>query len=498
MSSRVKVLALVLLLSVVAVGHLVSGGAAAPPHGVTRAAAPQSFPTPPSKITSALAAIPVDVTGIPEQGNFDLYSWLTFVALNWPADTARCTADTTKSIIGGTGPTVWETYLTDADIFVNPKTNRPSPWCPPQAASARAAVLARLPQAVRADVRRSGALKVFQRFSKASPELKRRPKALRSPAGGGADNFHTIDEAVGGVLTDQNGRFVRYEVRVNLDQYNYITRNNLWNAAGQDNFTLNLKKTISFPVGTSPYGQTGSIEIKAAWKVLSDAEVAGGRFYTTTGYVFNDENGGKSPGRNPVTLGLVGLHIAHKTPKQHQWIWSTFEHVDNLTPAPGATKASFNDPNCPAPCPTNAQTAPTPYTELGTNGQPLNRPVQVTRVNPVGDASADQLNQTFQRLLQGSVWANYQLVSTQWTGELGTLPKPAFLANTVIETFNQTPSPPSDGPVPYPQPGYQPFDAGVATSSCLKRHSLAQTASALKKGQTQPKTDFSMIMGNAQ
>jgi hypothetical protein len=105
--------------------------------------------------------------------------------------------------------------------------------------------------------------------------------------------------------------------------------------------------------------------------------------------------------------------------------------------------------------------------------------------------NVDQLNAVFVNLLKGSVWANYRLVSAQWVGELGTLPKPAFLANTVLETFNQLPTPPSDGPVPYPNPNYNPFADGVS-ASCMKCHSVAQTASGKLAG------DFSFLLGNAQ
>ena len=216
----------------------------------------------------------------------------------------------------------------------------------------------------------------------------------------------------------------------------------------------------------------------------------------TRAIVFNDDNQSPSPGINPVTLGLVGLHIAHKTKSQQSWIWSTFEHVDNLKPPPGSpfgAKASFNNSGCPpATCPPNVQTAAKPYTELDQNGKPINKPVQVVRINPVGDSNADQLNAIFQSLLKGSVWANYKLITTQWIGELGTMPKPAFMANMTLETFIQLPKPPSDGPVPYPSPGYNPFAPGVASSSCMKCHSVATTASGKAKG------DFSFILGEAQ
>jgi hypothetical protein len=439
---------------------------------------PQDFPTPPTKITSALATIPADAKGIPSQTNFDLYSWLTFIALNWPASSATCTANTNKSILNGQGPVVWETYLTDSDVFVTPPA-KPSGWCPQTTSAARSPLLANLRSPLRRLVQTRVVRKIVVRQSKASNNL--------------IANFPGIEEAVGGVVTDQNGRFVRYEITMNVDEYGYLTdpKNNLWNRAGQDSFA----SPISFPNGPSPYGSIGAIEIKAAWKVLSQREIDSRRFYTSTAIVFNDDKGSPSPGKIPVTLGLVGLHIIHKTRQQPTWTWSTFEHVDNLKPPPGSPpgrKASFFNPDCPpATCPPNVQTAARPYTELSPNGTPINKPVQIMRVNPVGDNNVDDLNKTFRALLQGSVWANYQLISTQWVGEAGTLPKPPFLANTVLETYIQMPKPPSDGPFPYPNSQYNPFAPGV-TSSCLKCHSVATTASG------KARADFSFILGEAQ
>lgn len=508
MNTRVKTLFVVLTILVLAALQFAAAGASGgDPEpggvGVMRASFAQDFPTPPSSITSALANVPPDAAGIPTQGNIDLNSWLTFIALNWPADTSKCGPNTGATILSGSGPTVWETYLSDADVFVAPGS-KPSPWCPQTSGSPTSAQLSRLPAAARRLAQQSGARTVFFRLSKGSAEVKGKLRAgagrgKASPAAQANQNSLTgIEEAVGGVLTDQNGRFVRYEVRLNQDEYNYLTQNNLWNRKGQDYFTNTLKKTITFPIGQISTGAIGAIEIKAAWKVLSASEIAGKRFYAIKAVIFNNE---KNQNPSVATLGLVGMHITHKTQTQPKWIWSTFEHVDNLRPPPGSpfgAKASFTNPDCPpATCPPNVQTAKQPYTELGPNGQPLNKPVQVTRVNPVGDENVNQLNQTFRGLLQGSVWANYQLISAQWVGELGSLPKPPFLANTVIETFNQTPSPPSDGPYPFPSPQYNPFAAGV-TSSCMKCHSVAVTASALANGQTQPKADFSFIMGNAQ
>src|SRR5205809_2262646 len=95
-------------------------------HGTDPAAPPQV----PDSINPALAKIPTDFSGIIGQQNIDQYSWLTFIALNWPADPATCGANTNLSILSGKGPVVWETYLQDSDVFVAPGSN-PAPWCAP-------------------------------------------------------------------------------------------------------------------------------------------------------------------------------------------------------------------------------------------------------------------------------------------------------------------------------------------------------------------------------
>lgn len=370
----------------------------------------------PAEITAAQSAAPADAC--PKfgefQGGVDVYSWNTFVALNWPANVADCTADTGKSILDGTGPVVWETFTNDTDLFVAPG-QQPAAWC----------------------ANSFDAPRLFGHNTKTSPAL--------IAASAADQDMQSILEAVGGPLTDQNGRFVRYQKLVNYDEYQYITGNDLWNKAGQQG------KTIAFP--QQPFG---AMEVKAAWKVLSDKEIAGGRFYMTEGIVFNDAQGSPSPGKNPVTLGLVGLHIIHKTVTQKTWFWSTFEHVDNTT-------SSFFNPHC-TDCVDNQQTAAKPYTELNPDGTPINDPVQVTRVNPM---DTGDLNAYYQGLLAGSVWANYELISTQWATGGAPGGTPAVLANTTLETYIQ------------------------GDSSCLGCHKHAQTTAKVS-------ADFSFLLGEAQ
>jgi hypothetical protein len=204
---------------------------------------------------------------------------------------------------------------------------------------------------------------------------------------------------------------------MNQDEYNYIMSKTLWTKAGQQSAGI-----PSFPVKP-----TGAIEFKSAWKVLGVGDDAS-HFFTTSAIVYNDADGAPSPGQNPVTVGLVGLHIIHKTSLQHNWIWSTFEQVENDT-------KSFYNSSCPASqCPPDKPTVANPTTalELNAQGKPNYSPAQVVAVTPT---SAQSLNSDFQKMLAGTPWAYYQLISTQWVGEAGTGAKPAQLGNSVQETF---------------------------------------------------------------
>jgi len=419
-----------------------------------------SKPSATETITNKFAIIP-NVFGPLTQKQADLISWQTFIAVNWPADPSTCGPDTSNgsSILNSTGPVVWETYLSSEDVFVtSPAT--PDGWC--SSGNSRN-TFKMLPAKVQALAKKTGIYRFLHRNSKAP---------------------HGLDQAVGGPLVDQNGRFARYEVHMNHDEYNYIVAKGLWNAAGQQQFVQD--STINLPSGVTTYGNVGAMEFKAAWKVLGQGDDST-RFYTIRAIVYNDNEGDPSPGPNPVTLGLVGLHIAHKLPTQNNWVWSTFEQVDNLT-------KSFSNPACPN-CLPNVPLQGSDPKELDSAGNPLNQPTQVTRVNPVNDLFADTLNQQFQAMLQGSVWANYQLISTQWL--LDEDMTPLYLANSVQETYVQGPNPPSYGGFPltldqqyYEDTLYHPFDPGIS-SSCMGCHYGATVTSS------KAKADFSFMLGDA-
>jgi hypothetical protein len=197
-----------------------------------------------------------------------------------------------------------------------------------------------------------------------------------------------------------------------------------------------------------------AIEVKSAWKELTQAESASNRFYTSQAFIY-DPSTTPPTCSSPTTMGLVGLHIAHKTQHQPNWIWSTFEHNANAPtqgqPIPLGTTYNLYDQQCTATnaaCVTNC--VPQQWQSLANGATPCaagQTISQVVRVVPIPDGTGQMpdgslvpntqaLNTQWQAALAGTVWANYQLVSTQWTDLDGTV-LPARLANTTMETYFQ-------------------------------------------------------------
>ncbi len=149
-------------------------------------------------------------------------------------------------------------------------------------------------------------------------------------------------------LVAQNRTYTRYEVRINEAEFDSIVDHG-W-------FTRDLLPTLEAPA----HFNVGSIAVKAAWRILTDADspAVRSRYYVVTGAQVVDVAKSLAAGK-PVCakhdVALVGLHIAIKTKYRPQWLWSTFEHVDNVPPVgvgearePDAKDAnapySYNDP----------------------------------------------------------------------------------------------------------------------------------------------------------
>ena len=465
------------------------------------------FLPPPTAITSALAGIPSDVEGPSNQHNFNLLAWREFVALNWPADPATCTSRRSATLVDDVrSPRIWETWKTAAEIFVNPG-QRPAPWCAQDVPTLRLGrQLGNLgPALVESFQQRLSATGVDRALFQIA---KVDPTALPG-----------VFQAFGGPLVDQSGRFVRYEERVNKDEFDFIVSKDLWSKAGQNRWLDHDPiAPIDMPAGDSRgiLDRVGAMEVKAAWKLLTPAELRGGRFYSIKALVTTGADAAGKPITAVADVGMIGFHITHKSTRAPQWTWATFEHVDNLSSSlrrPGcrarATCASsFYCPDgcCPDNCqPISCSAASCP--ELTPAGRPVNLPTQVERIQDVAlmnppDRDVDRLNLAFRQLLSGSVWENYQLISTQWPSRpsvAGGVPVPPFLANVALETYNQgTTAAGDDGHTAYPAAGYQPFaPTSTPSSSCLKCHSIAVTAGRDRRNKP-ALADFSFLLGKAQ
>jgi hypothetical protein len=377
--------------------------------------------------------LPVDVTvPNPRQSDFDTFSWQSFVALNWPA-LSNGTPDTSATIGEDPGATpVWQFYYDPVDVFLPDGAQPPDPADYP--------IEQTIPSPCQSSTVNGGAgqrnrMKVVRQFTK-SGDVEDLPR-----------NFL---EATEQPLVDQAGNYVVFEVRINRDEYTYIFTNQLYDATIQAS-----TPAIDFPAGASPFGPVGAMELKAAWRVFPPDIPAStmARYFTTPALIFipaQFSHSGSDLCLN-ATLGLVGLHIIHKTGTRPQWIWSTFEQIDNVPGENGgAVFATFNNPHaaqpqCPnivAPDPQYLWQADQPF---AVNQDGVNQPpTQVLRCTPI-QASAE-LNQDWQNALKAvnpeSPWQYYQLVSTQWpTNPTDTQgngdPTPLQLANTVLETYIQ-------------------------------------------------------------
>jgi hypothetical protein len=444
-----KVVCAVALLSFVIASMASCNDSQPPANSNTPTPEPQSSaPSPPGQLSPNLphdadfSDNPSTIEAI--QHDFDVFSWQSFVALNWPA-LADGSPDTSK-VIGqdGDNATVWESYKETYEVFL-PDGSQPSPWGQRQ-----------LPPACQSV---GGANKVLRMIQKVSDEVL---DASGEPFG------------TGPIVDQQNGRYARFEIRMNQDTFNFIVNNTLYNKEGQQAYT----QFIQFPSGVAPSKDNpntpvGAMLIKAAWKVIDPANGdIPGRFHTVKAYVYTPaSNNPPTPEScQVVTMGLVGFHIAHKTQSAPQWVWSTFEQVDNVELGPGApsgAKPNFFNPDC-ASCPVNVP-PPKPWDPNKT--LPPEKRSQVKRVIPIEDATK-VLNAQWQQWLasvnKNSVWQYYQLVSTQWptnpkaslTGPQATgAPAPPFLANTTLETYIQ-------GKVPN------------VSSSCIMCHNNATTTNS--------------------
>ncbi len=414
----------------------------------------------PLAISSALPSIVPANGGTPPLGDrpgFDTFSWQSFVALMWPVDPARRGVPLAPNVpatlqrAGNGYATVWGSFLSDTDLFPGGNA-RPIAWNGQRQPSLCGTTAP------------TGA-KILTMISKSGSLLTDMSQSFSFP------------------LVDQNRNYIYYEIAYNEQQYAFVRGQDAvptsWLYRAGNLARAEMKAPIAMPIGL-PGGASGAIMVKAAWKQLTPRDDAS-RYYTISGYVLDTTT--KPVVCRAARLGLIGFHIARKVSPFPQWIWSSFEQIDNVPNAvgsppqvpmtlnnghaiPAATGGWFNRP---------ASKLPQPISQRGIT--------QVTRFNPIpttplGNGTTD-INARWQRMLAGTPLSHYQLVITQWPAspvaqgkfqskEMGGLypasagqPFPLSGAvNTSMETYFQS----------------QNDAAGAGGNSCMQCHYTAGQA----------------------
>jgi len=395
-----------------------------------------------ARVAAGAWLMPADVGGAGTDEDWLRFGWDSFVAVNWPADN-RWPApgdggrpDKTTTIgdpRAAARPAVWQTYLAPGQVFRN-NGQDPGDWNNPA-----------VPFTITADPR---------------------DPTRRIPVVGGFGEksiyFLNQNPVIGLMLfdlattpnpvVDQQGNYVLLEVRLNQSEFEYFKRTRYYDACLQLQSSGGPAPAFEYlPDTGSPalpdWARQGAVEIKTSWRILDPARDIPARYFTTrTSYL--KPNGQVS---EPVTLGLVGMHILRNTPQSKStWAWVTFEHVDNVRildrPVPTRPDGrplspSFN------PGPAGAEPAyafgfdttgrfdysllssaaayynPVTSPAMLSQGDviprnPPDRPVNLSRVVPMRDA-VKKINAEYQAKLQGTVWQYYEMIDVLYPTATG-------------------------------------------------------------------------------
>ena len=375
-----------------------------------------------------------------EQPEVNCFGWQEFIALSWRAGApGRPDPAATSKDFGAPGfePVVWETFKTVSEVFP-PRGATPTPWGDPQDLPAGCGDSHGLV------LTRSLGYHALSMTEKFSADLADRQVL---------DDIQEAGIHPPSFLTAQNRTNVYYEVRFNQDFFNYIVdpQNQFYDARNQYAAVQPGGQGIDLPASATRYGPVGAIEIKAAWLEILDKS-QWDQFLMTDAVLVEP---GPVPRCRPAKMGLVGLHIIHKTSTMPNWTWATFEHVRNAPDRVEVAKGTlhppylFYNPDCKPrdspQCQPNRKPQP---------GDPRDVPIQVVREVPIPGYVA-ALNQEIHDLIRKanpkSVFLNYRMVNTMWPpsgvgfpvggitplSEGGAAPTTG-LSNLTAETYVQT------------------------------------------------------------
>jgi len=158
-------------------------------------------------------------------------------------------------------------------------------------------------------------------------------------------------------VIDSAGHFLRYEILLSPAMYNEVLAKK-WN---NPTVLADLNTNVLFSCGDvskdtgggDPANPNmGAIVLKVAWRDANAPGVDDTHFHMEKLLVYspNYRNSSQKDTCELKPMAMVGMHMGHKTVKQPNWIWATYEHTENALDCtqitPGTHSGSVNT-HCP-------------------------------------------------------------------------------------------------------------------------------------------------------
>ncbi len=326
------------------------------------------------------------------------FSLLSFVMLNLPAERNGDGTFNRGNIAAnptlGSGPAVWETMKNSTEIY-RAQGATPLPW----------ATVNEFPDGV-------------------TPLTTAQLQQAFGPTNSPWLHFLATSRMIDGQqIVDANAQVLWYDVRCNQDYFDYVTAGQypLYNTEGQEAARADANFTFNFP--------PEAIEFKATWRILGPKD-DDKKYWTAYGAYYDAKNTLQYS-----KIGLTALHITSHL--QPNWVWMTFEQVDN----PTSTFQYFL-------------------------GEPGNAIGPNATTNPL----SGPINQELQRATTGTKWQNYRVIGWQYN-EVREGSQPVLLGNSNMETYF------------------------AKTSSCMSCHAMANIGPPENRRLNMWRTDESGIQG---
>ena len=264
------------------------------------------------------ADLSVEIPDAATDADFMEFSWQHFLALNAP---------TVGGQINPTGDndTQWDKWSSTADLLNQPNPGPPGSRYYPE-------VCQQVPN--------------FQQYRAIQQVGKVDDSVLQAQTNGLSES----------PLIDRNGNFVRFEILLSPAMHTEVVSKGYNDPSVMNGLTSNVNLSCgeaSYTGGDPANSQMGAIALKLAWMDASSFSDQKRSTYHLEDLLLYNPSYRNSSGEETCelkTMGLVGMHIAHKTMQQPNWIWISFEHADNApdcTSLPPGPNSRATNTNCP-------------------------------------------------------------------------------------------------------------------------------------------------------